>query len=78
MIEHQNCMPIQREFNCQIELIKCPKCKWVHFIMEEGGLDKCFSCGAYAKDMIPAVEADCPVGCTMQGINQAAKYGGVK
>lgn len=58
-----------------LELIKCTKCNWVHFIVEDGeGIDNCFFCSSSASKMIQANESDCPLGCTVQGIN-ISSYG---
>jgi len=56
----------------KIELIKCSKCGWVHFLADdEKGRDSCFFCRSDAKEiMIPANYNDCPVGCTLSPINR--------
>lgn len=55
-----------------IELVKCPNCKWVHFLVDDGqGEDNCFFCYWSAKHMVPATQDDCPVGSTLQGVNRS-------
>lgn len=56
----------------QKELLKCRKCGWIHFIVEKGGLDNCFSCGRKAERMIKINESEAPKGCTLQPVNRGA------
>jgi hypothetical protein len=61
-------------------LVKCNKCKWVHFeyeIVPETIADyppkiptKCFKCGNTYKDFSPALPEDVPNGSTIQSIRK--------
>ena len=55
-----------------IEYVKCSICGWVHFLVDDDGINNCFLCSIPAREMVEAKESDFPIGCTIQGINRYA------
>lgn len=57
-----------------MNLVKCKKCKWVHFEHETDDpvaqeyYVRCFRCGNSYKDFEPAEDGDVPDGSTVQAI----------
>lgn len=55
-----------------MKLVKCNKCKWVHFEMEPvPGTEvpkACFRCGNSYKDFVQTDDIDVPRGSTLQPI----------
>lgn len=63
-----------------MKLVKCNKCKWVHFEIKTGATpeqitlhDNCFRCGNTYKNFVKAEDKDSPLGSTIQGIRAVEK-----